>query len=107
MAELIEELLEVGFGGLLADAADEDLGSLLLFISRYGALWVDLPSLSRGGKARVVNVFYTYKFAIEHMLLDHHRIHGLRVSERQEAEAAGSAGCAISHHRTLDDFAEL
>lgn len=41
------------------------------------------------------------------MLLHHDRIDDLRVLECQEAEPAGAAGGAISHHRTFDDFAEL
>jgi hypothetical protein len=41
-AELHEELLEVLLGCLLADTANEDFASLLLFITRNGTFGIDL-----------------------------------------------------------------
>jgi len=105
--KLQEVFSEVRFRGLLANAADEDLRSLLLLISRDSTLGIDLKLYVSDVISLFAEKAKTHDLAVQIVFLNHHNIDCLRILECQESESTGSARRAVTHDSAFRNFSEL
>lgn len=103
-AELGKVVAEFLVSGVLADAADEDLGCLFLFVARNGSLGVNLDVLV--GK-QVRRREGAYNLAVEEVLFDHDNVDRLCIFKCEKAKSSGSTSVAVAHHGAFHHFAKL